>query len=113
MGFSSVTVVTENKFIFLIFLSDYCTELWLSFILDDVKGNFKWIWLTGSSRQFAGFDFSLQYDVMEKILKKAAEYLPALGDTHLAEALNAGTVRVGHRPYGMVIKLRLFPLSFS
>lgn len=55
--------------------------------------------LLGSSRQFAGFDFSLQYDVMEKILEKAAEYLPALGDTHLAEALNAGTVRVGHRPY--------------
>ena len=38
---------------------------------------------------------------MEAILKKAGEYLPALADIHLAEALKAGTVRIGHRPYGM------------
>lgn len=55
--------------------------------------------LLGSSRQFAGFDYSLQYDVMESILKMAIKYLPVLGNTHLAEALRAGTVRIGHRPY--------------
>eukprot|EP00250_Pteridium_aquilinum_P021266 c25076_g1_i1 orf=408-2072(+) len=61
----------------------------------DAKGRL----LLGSSRQFVGFDYSLQYDVMENILKKAAEFLPALGNTHLTKALNAGTVRIGHRPY--------------
>ncbi|MCO5591859.1 hypothetical protein L7F22_045852 [Adiantum nelumboides] len=55
--------------------------------------------LLGSSRQFAGFDYNLQYDVMESILKKAAEYLPALGNLHLAEALKSGSARVGHRPF--------------
>ncbi|KAI5071565.1 hypothetical protein GOP47_0013816 [Adiantum capillus-veneris] len=61
----------------------------------DAKGRV----LLGSSRQFVGFDFNLQYDVMENILKKAAVYLPALANLHLSEALNDGSVRVGHRPY--------------
>lgn len=61
----------------------------------DAKGRV----LLGSSRQFAGFDYNLQYDVMESILQKAAEYLPALANLHLAEALINGSVRVGHRPY--------------
>ncbi|MCO5594011.1 hypothetical protein L7F22_048030 [Adiantum nelumboides] len=60
----------------------------------DAKGRV----LLGSSRQFAGFDYNLEYDVMEIILKKAANYLPALASLHLSEALSAGSVRVGHRP---------------
>ncbi|MCO5580859.1 hypothetical protein L7F22_034732 [Adiantum nelumboides] len=47
---------------------------------------------------FAGFDYNLQYDVMEIILKKAADYLPVLANLRLSDALSAGSVRVGHRP---------------
>ncbi|KAH7439934.1 hypothetical protein KP509_04G082900 [Ceratopteris richardii] len=55
--------------------------------------------LLGSSRQFVGFDYTVQFDVMEKILLKATEYLPALAKLHLTEALKTGSARVGHRPY--------------
>lgn len=55
--------------------------------------------LLGSSRQFAGFDHNLQYEVIECILKRATKFLPVLGRTHLTAVLRTGTVRIGHRPY--------------
>ncbi|KAL5719925.1 hypothetical protein ACHQM5_012649 [Ranunculus cassubicifolius] len=53
----------------------------------------------GSSRQFAGFDTTIDESIVDQIWKRAGEYLPILRDVSLVDIAKSRKVRVGLRPY--------------
>eukprot|EP00252_Welwitschia_mirabilis_P006721 TRINITY_DN1761_c0_g1_i2.p1 TRINITY_DN1761_c0_g1~~TRINITY_DN1761_c0_g1_i2.p1 ORF type:complete len:461 (-),score=73.18 TRINITY_DN1761_c0_g1_i2:339-1721(-) len=53
----------------------------------------------GSSRQFSGFDCQTENDIVESIIKRGADFFPALRSLSIDDLLAGGDIRTGLRPY--------------
>lgn len=75
---------------------DYSHSLSISMTATlDAGGNL----VLGSSRQFAGFDTEVDESIVERIWKRAGEFLPILREVAIEDLSKSRKVRVGLRPY--------------